>query len=1480
MLHGASLFRNRDVEVLPIFVSIAMVLAISAGFMTAHQDWTKILPNMFDVWSAWDDLTYMWLPEHAFAQSIPPTLKLTTTGSISDDDGSGLGGARILATFESNGRTYAAVASSIPYDRGVQILDLTDPSSISVVGDITYEDSPHLNYAWGDISVFKSDGHTYAAVASFNDDHIQILNLTDPSGITLTGSTASLDEGVDIVDTHSIDTFESNGRTYAAVASDLGIQILNLTDPSGIIPAGDITYYDDSSHTGTSSIATFKSDGHTYAAIGSIVDDAFQILNLTDPHNIFVVSDITDNDDLYLNGVWGIDIFESDGHTYAAVASFADDGVQILDLTDPHNIFPAGGITDNDNIYLDYARDISTFESDGHTYAAVTSFYYYNVVQILDLTDPHNIFPADGIAADVDIVHLYGASDIDTFESDGRTYAAVAAPDDDGVQILDLTDPYNVTAADGIGDIGDASHIAVFESDGLTYAAVVWYDGVQILDLTDPHNVTVAGSIANSDDLEIVDVRGITTFESDGRTYAAIVLYDGVQILDLTDPSNIMAVSNIADDANIRLGGASDVAVFESDGSIYAVLTSQLDGGTQILDLTNPYNIAVADGDYDDMVLEGATHITTFESDGRTYAAVASFADDGVQILDLTDPYDIATAGSITDTGSLELEGARGITTFESDGRTYAVVGSFFDDGVQILDLTDPYDITATDSITDNDSLYLGGVESVTIFESDNRTYAAITSRLNGGVQILDLTDPYNIATVGSIIESGGLNLHSTYAAVTFQSDGRTYAVVVWRSGVQILDLTDPYSITTVGSITDTDLRLGRDSSITTFESDGRTYVALASRPDGVVQILDLTDPYDMTITDSIMDNDSLYLRGAAHITTFESDGRTYAAVASHSDDGVQILDLTDPYDITAAGGIAHIGDATHITTFGSDGRTYAAVSTYDGNIQILDLTDPYSILPAGSIAEVVALSLYDTDHIATFESDGRTYAAVISAAGYSYGVQILDLTNPYDITAAGYSGGDGLPTDITVLELDGRTYVAVALHSGGIHILDLTDPYNISPAGGSCTAYGNFYGITSITTFELDDNTYVAVTSPYRGVQTLQLAAKEPDACIVHTVDATAPAIPSEIAATGNRFAVDLYGQVSGGGDNVFFSPISAYVAFSMVSEAARGETASQLQGVFGFEPDDGLRHNVTATLVSSLNRPDPCATLQLANSLWLAEQFEPYDSYIGVVGDAYQADIETVDFMDGGVDRINGWASEKTQGKIPKVLDPDSIPENMTMAILNAIYFKGTWEEPFPVGNTHKSDFWTGTQKVKADFMSMTTRFGYAESDGVQVLNIPYQGDRLSMLIMLPSDRDGLDHLERIVTSELIDGWQESLRTTLVRALVPKFEMDTHYNLTFPLVNMGVEDVFDPRMSDLSGMAHLEPHEKLYVNIAIQDAYVKVNEEGTEAAAVTTIGGAISTSLPPEPVPFIADHPFLFLIQDDKSGTILFMGRVSDPS
>ena len=364
---------------------------------------------------------------------------------------------------------------------------------------------------------------------------------------------------------------------------------------------------------------------------------------------------------------------------------------------------------------------------------------------------------------------------------------------------------------------------------------------------------------------------------------------------------------------------------------------------------------------------------------------------------------------------------------------------------------------------------------------------------------------------------------------------------------------------------------------------------------------------------------------------------------------------------------------------------------------------------------------------------------------------------------------------------------------------------------------------------------------------------------------------IPAEIASANNAFAFDFYRQIAGEEGNHFFSPASMHVAFSMLYEGAQGETAEQLRGVFGMAEDGAARHQAVSDTMSSLNRDDPHATLETANSLWLAERLVPHARYVEIVRGTYTADIETVDFADNIVttDRINGWAAEKTRDKIPEVLQPKDVDDSTLAVILNAIHFKGTWAVQFDPDDTRPRDFDTGDGTVRADMMHVDATFGYAEYDGAQILRMPYVGDRLSMLVVLPPGRDGMAALEESLTAEMLEGWQQGMHDTYITVSIPKFETKTHYDLIPELRDLGITLIFDG--GDFSGISDTD----MFVAKATQDAYVNVNEEGTEAAAVTTLGMFLSA-----PPAFIADRPFLFFIQDDESGTMLFMGKIVDPT
>ncbi|ABK77170.1 serine protease inhibitor [Cenarchaeum symbiosum A] len=368
----------------------------------------------------------------------------------------------------------------------------------------------------------------------------------------------------------------------------------------------------------------------------------------------------------------------------------------------------------------------------------------------------------------------------------------------------------------------------------------------------------------------------------------------------------------------------------------------------------------------------------------------------------------------------------------------------------------------------------------------------------------------------------------------------------------------------------------------------------------------------------------------------------------------------------------------------------------------------------------------------------------------------------------------------------------------------------------------------------------------------------------VVSASEIESAVIPQEIADSNNGFAVDFYRQVSKEDGNIFFSPLSMYTAFSLLYEGASGEAAGELEDAFGFEPDAQARHNMTAHTIASINRDDPHAKLALANSLWpFVGNVRP--EYLDVGRSTYLATIENPG--DDPSMRINQWVSNITNGKITEVVGPDSFADPI-LAIVNAVYFKGTWEMQFPPEAT-KMDEWHGEGDAEANYMNVVGIFDYEEYDGLQVLRMPYEGGRLSMTVVLP-EPGGMADLEESISEGQVADWTGSMLEREVSVSLPKFTASTNYDLIGYLKALGVHRIFEFKPPALAGIYGGD----LSVRTAIHGAFVDINEEGTEAAAATIISAAIT-----EPPRFNADRPFIFLIQDDESGTILFMGRVSNP-
>jgi serpin B len=367
------------------------------------------------------------------------------------------------------------------------------------------------------------------------------------------------------------------------------------------------------------------------------------------------------------------------------------------------------------------------------------------------------------------------------------------------------------------------------------------------------------------------------------------------------------------------------------------------------------------------------------------------------------------------------------------------------------------------------------------------------------------------------------------------------------------------------------------------------------------------------------------------------------------------------------------------------------------------------------------------------------------------------------------------------------------------------------------------------------------------------------------------------------NAFAVDLYGQLRKQNGNLFFSPESISTAFAMAFAGARGSTASEMAATFHFAlPPDRL-HPAMAELLSGLNSEHPGYQLRVANALWAEKDFRFLDDFLKLTTSDYGAGFNRVDFEaapEAVRGTINQWVEQKTEEKIKDLLPAGSINATTRLVLTNAIYFKGDWQSPFKKATTVEEDFHlSAARTVKTSLMHLTARFNYFNGGTFQALDIPYKSGELSMVVLLPNDVEGLAALEKLLTADALKQWLGQLRGgSRVNLTLPKFKMTESFQLSKTLSELGMGEAFQKNAADFSAMTGKRD---LWISAAIHKAYIDVDEEGTEAAAATGIemrSSAVARVQPP--IVFRADHPFLFLIRDNKSGGVLFMGRVADPT
>ena len=382
--------------------------------------------------------------------------------------------------------------------------------------------------------------------------------------------------------------------------------------------------------------------------------------------------------------------------------------------------------------------------------------------------------------------------------------------------------------------------------------------------------------------------------------------------------------------------------------------------------------------------------------------------------------------------------------------------------------------------------------------------------------------------------------------------------------------------------------------------------------------------------------------------------------------------------------------------------------------------------------------------------------------------------------------------------------------------------------------------------------------------------------------LSAAEPPPAAEIAVVingNNAFAFDLYGKLRTQEGNLFFSPFSISAALAMTSAGARGETLDEMARALHF-PDQDKLHPAFKTLNASLKgAPGAKRGYQLstANALWGMKGYTFNPDFLTLTRTNYGAGLEEVNFGDEPAARktINTWVEKATQDKIKDLIKPGMINANTRLVLTNAIYFKGDWVSQFKKDRTRNETFTLiGGKQVQTPLMHQTGNYKYADLGDIQALEMPYVGKEIAMVVLLPKKAEGLADLEKGLSAERLAAIVGRLQVAEVEVTLPKFKTAAEFRLDKELSALGMKQAFTSA-ADFSGLNGGKGD--LYISCVVHKAFVDVNEEGTTAAAATGVGGEESLRINPV---FRANHPFVYVIRDTKTGGVLFVGRLADPT
>jgi serpin B len=362
------------------------------------------------------------------------------------------------------------------------------------------------------------------------------------------------------------------------------------------------------------------------------------------------------------------------------------------------------------------------------------------------------------------------------------------------------------------------------------------------------------------------------------------------------------------------------------------------------------------------------------------------------------------------------------------------------------------------------------------------------------------------------------------------------------------------------------------------------------------------------------------------------------------------------------------------------------------------------------------------------------------------------------------------------------------------------------------------------------------------------------------------------------NVFAFKLFERLKGE-HNLFYSPFSISSALAMTYAGARGETEKQMSHVLCFGGQEELHKSYEKIMQSIESDNGDGIKLNIANSLWAEKAYTFLASYTDLLKTRYHTHAGTFDFVDGPEKvrkKINAWVEQETNDKIKDILPSEAINAQVRLVLVNALYFRGEWANKFNVQATHKDAFYlTEKDTVHTEFMNNLGNFHYYEDEKYQVVELPYKGNKVSMMIFLPNGKNKLTRIDEDFKYSYYAGITDSLKIAKVRITIPKFKTTESFNLSKMLSDMGMPNAF--HNADFSGMTG---NKDLYVSLILHKAFLDINEKGTEAAASAAVVMTETAERPMAFKDFKADRPFILVIKDNVTGTILFIGEIKNPT